>query len=525
MLDLVASMPGKVGPATATWPYGEPQNVSAPSAGDGTPWRADLGKDMIGFLHAIADAQSVAPSGTPDTPVSSQIYDALLDTIQQFPQFDEFIVNNKMSLSGALELPLEEDITGLTGTNNDVALTNQNTEANFRVVATDALVWTGIVAPDTTVDDRLIILKRDGGTSFTLRHENAGSAAANRLSLVGGNDVELADGEFAALLYNPTIIRWELIWRSSVEVTIPGGSINQSALDTSSGSVTSSTTSFAIFTLPGGQYGFYPQVRATVGSGGLVGANIIANNTPGSSLGTSFATRIMLVGDSSPTENISAQQRYINASAPYDLGDGHVPLFVFVMIKDGDIAGAYVADAPPWAYNGPTDIAGVVMVTEEDIEEIIPAPISSRLTRDEKGRLQKVFSAASTETQTIHRKLRRTQRMRKNIILPHTLRDVVEGRITAAQLADQQAAVEWVPIDTAFKNSDMPLIPHPFQGSDMDQVILLDPTGTAKLREMHDAGVDVGELLTRGYIEIGDAIPSANTPDGVVAHRFRFKNT
>jgi len=48
---------------------------------------------------------------------------------------------------------------------------------------------------------------------------------------------------------------------------------------------------------------------------------------------------------------------YINASPPYDLGDGEVPLFVYAkMNPDGSIAVLNIAPDPPWAYNGPTNI-------------------------------------------------------------------------------------------------------------------------------------------------------------------------
>src|SRR3990167_709514 len=54
---------------------------------------------------------------------------------------------------------------------------------------------------------------------------------------------------------------------------------------------------------------------------------------------------------------MSAQQRYVQASPPYNLGDGDVPLFVFVVVNSlGKIESTYVAQDPPWANNGPTNI-------------------------------------------------------------------------------------------------------------------------------------------------------------------------
>lgn len=50
--------------------------------------------------------------------------------------------------------------------------------------------------------------------------------------------------------------------------------------------------------------------------------------------------------------------RYMQASPPYDLGDGEVPLFVFALVDNATdkILGVSVAEDPPWAYHGPTNI-------------------------------------------------------------------------------------------------------------------------------------------------------------------------
>jgi hypothetical protein len=63
--------------------------------------------------------------------------------------------------------------------------------------------------------------------------------------------------------------------------------------------------------------------------------------------------------DSLSSRTAYLYSRYIQASPPYNLGDGNIPLFVFAAIDNaaGKVIAASAAEDPPWAYHGPTDIA------------------------------------------------------------------------------------------------------------------------------------------------------------------------
>ena len=76
-LDWKTQYPGGFDTADADYPQGIPRNVSAPGAGDGSPWEAALVKDILGFLAKIIKDGSVTPSGNPDTAVASDYLDAL----------------------------------------------------------------------------------------------------------------------------------------------------------------------------------------------------------------------------------------------------------------------------------------------------------------------------------------------------------------------------------------------------------------------------------------------------------------
>jgi len=59
-------------------------------------------------------------------------------------------------------------------------------------------------------------------------------------------------------------------------------------------------------------------------------------------------------------------ERYIQASPPYDMGDGEVPLFIFALIDNasGKIDCLEVGQEPTWAYHGPT------IITPQHIERL-----------------------------------------------------------------------------------------------------------------------------------------------------------
>lgn len=69
--------PGKVNPGDADYPYGSARNVTTPGDGTGYPWEAAGVKDWQGFFQALLVSASIAPSGNPDTALSSQYLSAL----------------------------------------------------------------------------------------------------------------------------------------------------------------------------------------------------------------------------------------------------------------------------------------------------------------------------------------------------------------------------------------------------------------------------------------------------------------
>lgn len=284
------------------------------------------------------------------------------------------------------------------------------------------------------------------------------------------------------------------------QAAIGPGAIGQSQLKSQSSGILTLTTNASggsvSVILPGGQYGFWPQSRMTglpndgnddrnyvLGLRGWI--NQFATNP--SSPDPALASYISL-SSSGGTAACQVSQRYTTASAPYDIGNGDIPLFVFIHLDaQGKILATYIADSPPWAYNGPTDIS-------PDVVEM------------EGGRIVKKKKVIDQTRRPQHPK------------------DGGDPEAYVAWLASP--SLKLVEIDHSIKNADMNLIPHPFphiaQG---EKVVLLEPSGKMieQLTALKEAGENISELITEGYILIGDEILDCYKPNNVCIHRSRWK--
>lgn len=130
------------------------------------------------------------------------------------------------------------------------------------------------------------------------------------------------------------------------QATIGASAVGQGELKTATGEVSTTTTSPGqLLILPGGEYGFYPQLKDSASSA----ATAHLHSTGGMPI--SYVTIITLAAFSGTTY---AQQRYVQASPPYQIGGmlwGHF-LFLLRKVTTGEVISAYEAEDPPWAYNG-----------------------------------------------------------------------------------------------------------------------------------------------------------------------------
>jgi hypothetical protein len=259
---------------------------------------------------------------------------------------------------------------------------------------------------------------------------------------------------------------------ATTATTVAAASISQSKLKTASGEVSTTSASFVDFTLPGGAYGFYPRFKV------LGGSTISAQLANTLDAGPSYVTGISFaVGSEGQTA--FASQQYVQASPPYNLGDGEIPLFVFALVdKNGEVKAMYSAPEAPWHNNGPTSIRPDLYTPDGRRFKRLRKELSTEL----------LFQNPGLET--------------------HHLQEITQ----------------------AVKQADMALIPHPFMGNDLTglTVVLIDPVSDHTWRaaelfgEAHDEHHD---LYYKNKLIIDNAPLKRNGPPGVQVAGMKWKNS
>jgi hypothetical protein len=236
-------------------------------------------------------------------------------------------------------------------------------------------------------------------------------------------------------------------------------------------------------TLPGGQYGFYPQWKNT-----STYTTMSIHIFVGMIYSSSYLTSMYASYDGGTVYGL---QRYVQASPPYDLGDGEIPLFIFALVdKNGKVQGAYVAPEAPWHYNGPTNIT------------------ANRY--DTNGKSYKKVSKFAAEHGSI--KQAKANGLDMDSILT-ALEDTTEVEIEITQ---------------AIKNADMDLIPQPFSNYNPDYtVVMLDPVSplVQKLAMLHHANESVCELLIDEDLKVTNNQVVRKGPQGLLIVESKWKKT
>ena len=281
------------------------------------------------------------------------------------------------------------------------------------------------------------------------------------------------------------------------QAKIANVSVGQSELKTTFGTVGGyfNSGASATYTAPGGNYAFAHLHYASA----YYTYCVINNNGLN---GNGVYNRWVKIGnsDSGTGRNFYAYYReyYVQASPPYDLGDGEIPLFVFAKLDSNrNQKSIYVAPEAPWHYNGPTDI---------------------RATRKEpvSGRSWRKVLAVDAELHNLG-------------LTPQAA--IRQGLYTRQSLADRRAQdratgnYAEIEITQAVKNADMPIIPHPFERRPGEKIVLLDPVSPVMLEllELHDQGEDVARLVHDGHLIIDNIPLNRAGPRGVDVVGVRWK--
>jgi hypothetical protein len=293
------------------------------------------------------------------------------------------------------------------------------------------------------------------------------------------------------------------------EAMIAAGQVSQAKLKTALNTINPTAAGQTL--LSGGEYCFLPTVMIGAGSG-TDELMAIAGGTIDTGAGTATAPFLDSVAGAvatsfSPASTTRAAQRtyvmyhaagndvftitvrYVNSSPPYDLGQGEIPLFVFARVDSlGNVKDVWIAEDPPWAHNGPTKTAPQ--------------------WHDKAGRGFRLERPTLTDEDRL------------------ALADPLKRQDVIARLAGEKPRV--VEITQEVKNRDMPLIPHPWDGSDLggDSVVMLPVTQCLEqLCLLHRCGESIGTLLQKGYVKIGNEPLNIITPPGVLSVEADWKLT
>lgn len=266
-------------------------------------------------------------------------------------------------------------------------------------------------------------------------------------------------------------------------------------LKTTTSEVSRTSTSPVNVTMAGGEYQFYPRTHTT--SSVLNSVCLIQSN----GAHNSYLTVISLQAGFA-AQGIFARSTYVQASPPYDLGDGDIPLFIFVEVEpSGNIITAYEAPEAPWHHNGPTDIVpnridlvtGKQFKTIKDLTEIDDAMFAAGHARG--------LNLRSAKAAT-----------------PAVFMDYLDA-ISAAKNVE-------IEITQAYKNADMPLLPRPMEPGTGNTVVMLDPVSpfTQRLFELKEhEEFSICELLHDGDLIVDNTVLPRAGPPGVDVVSYRFR--
>lgn len=356
---------------------------------------------------------------------------------------------------------------------------------------TNALTATYSPAPAALTAGMVLYFKAAANNTTAVTFNPNGLGATNLKKISSGAKAALAADDIVAdIVYAAFFDGTDFILGgpapASGLLSVSQGDLNTSTGTFSLGSVGGSTfntvtgggsnlfiaANTSCLTAPGGEYGYFPQSKAS--SAVQAGGWFLFSNSTG------YITGLLpFQFNATPGSTMYGQQRYVTSSPPFDLGDGEAGGFFFALVnRDGDLVGHYMADVPPWAYNGPTKICA-------------------------------------------HRICSQTGMKFRNIKKRLSIEEIMDG-------AEPEIVEE--AITQKIKNADMNLIPHPFGGAPEGMsIVLLDPMEERIRRLVRHQNLggeeDVMDALQRGLIGVDQDTVKRAGPDGVPVHKLKFKRT
>lgn len=359
-----------------------------------------------------------------------------------------------------------------------------------------------------------------------------GAAGAPKLSAAAISDGTLPAGKIST----GTITDQQVANNTLTQGTIADNAIGQGELKTAQGEASvnagSTTNNDAVLTLPGGQYGFYPQMRSSSPtkyptfnlSSGAVFQSLSA------SYSTSFVTYVTLDNSLSGSSSAYIQQRYIQASPPYKIQSVDFGPFIYVLLNEqGKVLSTWQAIDPPWWLLAPTTERKVRQPdgTIKKFYTEFAAFDKSQLKTNLKA-YKAHFKKCCEERKEIKRLKQRESHLLNSVLkskLTDEERQAAQDEIQSINAQLSTFEVQEKEITTETKNLRMNDLPHPFMSKKpTDRVCILSPLESDYdfVSDLLENGESVGELLNEGYIKI-DQETDLMAPNGCKIHRFSFK--
>ena len=390
----------------------------------------------------------------------------------------------------------------------------------------DALTATFSPALTALYDGRTIVLRAAGANVTTTPTFSPDGLTAKTIVRAGNQALVAGDirgaGHFLILKYNTANDVWELlnpyyggataiaagtsgpkIQTAALEQTAASEAVTQATIrDAAIGQAQLKTTTASQSILTGGQ--IFQNIVPTGGTYSLycfLGGNDkiepVANNLTYSATVRFFNT---------DTTNYTAYlySRYVQASPPYNLGNGDISLFIMAKINTTtkEVLATEVATDPFWAYHGPHDLHPYYGKIQK-AAGLWGVDVKQALTGQDSAWRDEILDRLATLNS-----IKSDQGMREEALsIKFTMKE---------------------------KNIDMNVAPHGMGPCGPDEaIVFIDPAGaiTDQLSILHEAmgnagfdGGSVTELLESKYIEIGDPL-NAKAPPGVISVSASWKNT
>lgn len=268
-----------------------------------------------------------------------------------------------------------------------------------------------------------------------------------------------------------------------------------------------------------------PSYVARIGLGGPVAANnatfaAVNGVLPGGSYGFEPIIRTRYSGSN---RYLDVNQTFITASPPFNIGEGDTAGFVYLLMEGSEVKQVYICDTPPWVYNGPTNCAADLLDRETGLKyrrkpsKIVESILAPKRNLVNKKRIS--FAESMENSMSQDRALTKELINARNALGRESfavVRKSIEQNFRR-KTKKLILSTDYEEITHQMKNSDMGIIPHPFEVKQGQTVVLagLYSDLVNDLITAQNYGEDIIEHFFNGNFYPDNEIKRGLAPNGV----------